>query len=121
MGRCATCKKPTVCVLENTDTGKVLHTFDVCRNCLIEESFTFTPIAEQIILTRDFIMDTIKSKRALNSRIKEVLEGTPDDNLRFPKVISYCEGMGQPEYTITIEMSQHDYFTDEKGQKWVKA
>lgn len=65
-------------------------------------------------------MDTIKSKRILNSRIKEILAGecTEDD---FPINLTFCEGMGEPLFKITIEKNQEDHFIDEKGQKWVKA
>lgn len=66
-------------------------------------------------------METIKSKRILHSRIKAILETNPSITMDFPYVLNFCEGMGEPEFCITIEWSHRDHFIDEKGRKWVKA
>ena len=66
-------------------------------------------------------METIKSKRVLHSRIKEILERTGDDLKGFPATFSFSEGMGEPVFTFTIERTAEDNFIDEKGQKWIKA
>jgi hypothetical protein len=66
-------------------------------------------------------METIKSKRTLHSTIKEILETDPNLGMTFPQVLSFCEGMGCPEFEITIQISRRDHFVDERGQKWVKA
>lgn len=66
-------------------------------------------------------MDVIQSKRTLHSILKECLEDAPEDKIVFPKVLKYCEGMGDPVFKITIEKHTEDYFIDAKGQKWVKA
>ena len=66
-------------------------------------------------------METIKSKRTLHSKIKQVLENNLEDKIEFPNELTYCEGMGEPIFTITISKSEEDHFIDEKGQKWVKA
>src|SRR5277367_24792 len=46
------------------------------------------------IYTQRITMETIKSKRILHSKIKEVLESKPTDSLDFPQVLNFCEGMG---------------------------
>lgn len=66
-------------------------------------------------------METIKSKRVLHSKIKEILERTGDDIKSFPISFSFSEGMGEPVFSFTIERTAEDHFIDEKGQKWVKA
>ena len=66
-------------------------------------------------------METIKSKRILHSKIKKILQNSPEDNLDFPQILSYCEGMGQPIFKISVDKIQEDFFVDDKGQKWVKA
>lgn len=66
-------------------------------------------------------MDIIKSKKTLHSLIKETLESCPEDNIKFPRAFTYCEGIGQPIFKLTIEKTEEDFFIDEKGQKWVKA
>ncbi len=66
-------------------------------------------------------METIKQKSKLYREIKNVLESHSEDNVVFPLVISFCEGMGEPEFRIMIEKTQADFYVDEKGQKWVKA
>jgi hypothetical protein len=70
---------------------------------------------------KEIIMETIKSKRVLLSRIKSLLERTGDDLKGFPVSFSFSEGMGEPVFTFTVERSAEDHFIDEKGQKWVKA
>ena len=42
-------------------------------------------------------------------------------NGQFRNPPAFCEGMGEPLFKITIEKNEHDFFIDEKGQKWVKA
>jgi len=66
-------------------------------------------------------VELIKSKRVLNSKIKSLLEREGDDLKSFPVSFSFCEGMGEPVFTFTVERSEEDHFIDEKGQKWVKA
>jgi NAD-dependent SIR2 family protein deacetylase len=66
-------------------------------------------------------MEIIKGKQILNRRIKEVIWDDPESNISFPQVLTYCEGMGEPLFKITIEKHHEDFFVDEKGQKWVKA
>jgi hypothetical protein len=67
-------------------------------------------------------MDVIKSKKKLHGEIKTILEGHIDfQTITFPQVLTFCEGMGEPLFKITIEKNEHDFFIDEKGQKWVKA
>ena len=66
-------------------------------------------------------METIKSKRTLHSKIKEILETDPNLGMNFPQELIFCEGMGHPIYKFTIEQNVEDHFIDEKGQKWVKA
>lgn len=66
-------------------------------------------------------METIKSKRTLHSKIKQMIEDVPEDLITFPQTLSFCEGMGEPIFKITIDKTAEDHFIDEKGQKWVKA
>lgn len=66
-------------------------------------------------------METIKSKRTLHSKIKQILENNLEDKIEFPCELTFCEGMGEPVFKISIEKSQEDHFVDEKGQKWVRA
>ena len=66
-------------------------------------------------------MDIIKSKITLHSLIKETLENSPEENIKFPRSFTYCESMGEPIFTITIDKKEEDFFINEKGQKWVKA
>lgn len=66
-------------------------------------------------------METIKSKRVLHSKIKELLEREGDDVKSFPVTFSFSEGMGEPIFTFTVKRTAEDHFIDEKGQKWIKA
>jgi hypothetical protein len=63
----------------------------------------------------------MKSKRTLYSKIKQILENSAEDAIVFPQVLTFCEGMGEPIFKISIEKNEEDHFIDEKGQKWVKA
>jgi hypothetical protein len=72
-------------------------------------------------LVKENTMELIKSKRVLQSKIKEVLERVGDDIKSFPVKFSFSEGMGEPVFTFTVERSAENHFIDEKGQKWVKA
>jgi hypothetical protein len=49
------------------------------------------------------------------------LENNLEDKIEFPCELTFCEGMGEPVFKISIEKSQEDHFVDEKGQKWVRA
>ena len=66
-------------------------------------------------------MEQIKSKRTLHSKIEEILETDPNIGMQFPQKLTYSEGLGEPVFTIVIDMSEKDHFIDEKGQKWVRA
>ena len=66
-------------------------------------------------------METIKSKRVLHSKIREILGNNPEDDIKFPQLLSYREGMGEPIFKITVEKIEEDYYIDESGQKLVKA
>jgi hypothetical protein len=66
-------------------------------------------------------METIKSKRILHSKIKELLASTKEESLNFPVTLDFCEGMGHANYVIKIDRNEEDHFIDDKGQKWVKA
>ncbi len=65
-------------------------------------------------------MNIIKSKKTLHSNIKQILENNAEDSFEFPQIMTYCEGMGEPIFKITIDKGAEDFFIDEKGQKWVK-
>jgi len=62
--------------------------------------------------------NVIMSKKMLNRAIKELLWCDPE--MVFPKVIEFCEKMGEPIFKFTIEKIETDIFVDEKGQKWKK-
>lgn len=66
-------------------------------------------------------MDVIRSKRILGSILKETLSEFEEQEIQFPRVISYCESLGQPTFKITIEKIDEDIFIDENGCKWVKS
>ena len=86
----------------------------ICYQCSIWAAANY-------INNRRRIMETIKSKRVLTSKIKEILEREGDDLKGFPVSFCFSEGMGHPVFTFTIERSAEDHFIDDKGQKWVKA
>lgn len=66
-------------------------------------------------------MSMIKSKKTLHSTIKWIIEGAHEEYSSFPQKLTFCEGMGHPTFTFTIEKREDDFFVDDKGQRWVKA
>lgn len=44
----------------------------------------------------------------------------PEDNIKYPKIFHFCEGIGEPIFKITIEKIDEDVFIDKNGNKWVK-
>lgn len=64
------------------------------------------------------LMEPIKKKSELNKQISNLVEGSESS---FPFTFSYCEGLGKPLFTFTVDRKQEDHFIDENGQKWVKA
>lgn len=65
--------------------------------------------------------ELIRSEVVLKEKIEEILTTYPDVEMHFPKVLHFCAGIGHPNFSITIEMSNEDYFIDDSGQKWIKA
>lgn len=63
-------------------------------------------------------MEQINGKRVLQRKIKDLIDDCPEENIQFPCTVVYCEGMGEPEYVITVEKKFADYFVDRNGQKW---
>lgn len=110
MPLCNRCKEAVL----NTPMGQG-HYISICYTCSMAAALDY------IEQNRKSNMETIKSKRLLHSKIKEILETDPVIGMNFPQVLHYCEGMGYPKFSIAIEMSLDDHFIDEKGQKWVKA
>jgi len=53
--------------------------------------------------------------------IKQILENNPEDILEFPCTLTFCDGIGEPIFKITIDKNEEDHFIDEKGQKWIKS
>lgn len=104
------------CILEakNTPLGRG-HCIRLCASCDIRAA------ANYINNQRKETMETIKSKRVLHSKIKQILEGSQEPGMQFPYSITFCEGMGMPVFNLTIDRNQEDHYIDEKGQKWVKA
>jgi len=100
---------------KNTALGQG-HCLRLCAACDIRAAADY--INNQ---NRKETMETIKSKRTLHSKIKEILEGSQEPGMEFPHSMKFCEGMGMPIFNITIDRNQEDHFIDEKGQKWVKA
>lgn len=66
-------------------------------------------------------MDIIRSKQILNRMIKETMWDEPDDNITFPKVFFFCDGIGQPTFEITIRKMEEDFFIDGNGDKWIRV
>ena len=86
----------------------------ICYNCSLVAAVDY-------INQHRKTMETIKSKRVLHSKIKQILELTGDDTKAFPITVTFSEGMGEPVFTFTIERAAEDHFIDEKGQKWIRA
>lgn len=66
-------------------------------------------------------MDIIRGKQILNRLIKETIWNEPEDNIIFPRVLFFCDGIGQPTYEITIKKIDEDFFIDGNGNKWIRA
>jgi hypothetical protein len=64
-------------------------------------------------------MEPIKQKSKLYSQIRDLIEGL--DQPSYPFTFTYCEGLGKPLFTFTVDKTQEDFFVDKNGQKWVKA
>jgi hypothetical protein len=65
-------------------------------------------------------MEMIKSKKKLHSKIRSILENENDLTAEYEE-FTFCEGMGEPTFKITIEKTEEDIYFDDKGQKWVKV
>ena len=63
-------------------------------------------------------METLSKKSDLNRQISSIVEGTEQS---FPFTFTYCEGLGKPLFTFTVEKKVEDHFIDKHGQKWIKA
>lgn len=103
------------CLLEakNTPISRG-HCIRMCSSCDLM-------VATEYLFNNRGNMETIKSKRVLHSKIKEILERTGDDVKSFSVSFTFSEGMGEPIFAFTVERTAEDHFVDEKGQKWVKA
>ncbi len=102
-----------ICSINNMHTGQGECLY-ICANCSI------LAVAEYINQNKiRKPMETVKSKRVLYGLIRDMLDS--DMQMEFPKELSFCEHIGGPTYTFTINKSVEDHFVDERGQKWVKA
>jgi len=55
----------------------------------------------------------------LKQWLTEQIKATPID--QFPRQIKYHEGLEEPVYTVTIEVSEQDFFIDKKGTRWERV
>lgn len=54
-------------------------------------------------------------------QLKRVVKDCIENNtLPFPVILSYCQGIGFPNFKITIEKTDVDFFVDSNGAKWTK-
>lgn len=69
-------------------------------------------------------MENFKSRKQVRDQIKSILDGETINidcvKIEFPCTFTYCDGMGEPTYTFTIEKKEADTFIDEKGNVWTK-
>ena len=63
-------------------------------------------------------MTTITKLINLKAWLSNQIKSTPID--KFPITVNYNEAIEEPEYTITIEVKQPDFYVDAKGTKWVR-
>lgn len=63
-------------------------------------------------------MEPLSKKSDLNRQISSIVEGTEQS---FPFTFTYCEGLGKPLFTFTVEKKTEDHFIDKHGQKWIRA
>jgi hypothetical protein len=61
---------------------------------------------------------TIAKLVHLKSWLSKEIRATHIDN--FPVTVKYNEAIEEPEYTITIDVKQPDFYVDAKGTKWVR-
>jgi hypothetical protein len=54
----------------------------------------------------------------LKTWVSQQIKATPIDN--FPITATFNEAIEEPEYTITIQVKQPDFYVDAKGTKWVR-
>lgn len=66
-------------------------------------------------------MTTINKRSQLNLEIKKSLWQNSPYPLDYPRVLTYCLGIGSPTFRITIEKLEPDVFVDSQGRKWVRA
>jgi hypothetical protein len=64
-------------------------------------------------------MEPIKKRSELYQKIRNLVEGI--EEVPYPTIIEYCEGIGKPLFTFTVVKKQEDHFIDKNGQKWIKA
>lgn len=61
----------------------------------------------------------ITKSSELKSLIMDAIREYPSTS--FPLVINFSLGMESPEYKITIEQIEKEFFIDSKGVKWQKV
>lgn len=66
-------------------------------------------------------MTLITGKQKLNRTIRECFDCDLECPSNFPQSFTYCEGLGEQTFRITIEKLEDDFFIDSRGRKWARV
>lgn len=60
-----------------------------------------------------------KGKAELKKFLKDIMES--DEIPKEPITLIFDQGIGFPQFKITVEAIDNPYFIDKNGQKWMKV